>query len=231
MAFITSSEFVQVLLNFFFKSVFFWSFFFSHITRQTQFEHPLAARYGQHYLLNSSTKSQVSHPATSQASSITFQQHQQHIYANAANLQGNQLKLSLERLTLRDNSDNHVYSNVPLSFQKSSKDQLKLAGQSNLSLTQSNSLSKISENGASLPQSTVNAQSDGNNNMNQRPLPSLPLPPRPARVQNCIVPANPYLTEEIPDWLFVYSKAPPEYDHKLKVKQIVYLISPTNWQI
>ncbi|GFT80296.1 protein salvador homolog 1 [Nephila pilipes] len=33
---------------------------------------------------------------------------------------------------------------------------------------------------------------------------------------NVIVPANPYLTEEIPHWLYVYSKAPTELDHKLK---------------
>ncbi|CAL1277044.1 unnamed protein product [Larinioides sclopetarius] len=33
---------------------------------------------------------------------------------------------------------------------------------------------------------------------------------------NVIVPANPYLTEEIPHWLYVYSKAPVELDHKLK---------------
>lgn len=31
-----------------------------------------------------------------------------------------------------------------------------------------------------------------------------------------LVPANPYLNAEIPDWLRVYSKAPPEHDHKLK---------------
>ncbi|XP_015903551.1 scaffold protein salvador [Parasteatoda tepidariorum] len=33
---------------------------------------------------------------------------------------------------------------------------------------------------------------------------------------NVIVPANPYLTEEIPHWLYVYSKAPSEFDYKLK---------------
>lgn len=31
-----------------------------------------------------------------------------------------------------------------------------------------------------------------------------------------LVPANPYLNAEIPEWLRVYSKAPPEHDHKLK---------------
>lgn len=31
-----------------------------------------------------------------------------------------------------------------------------------------------------------------------------------------LVPANPYLTEEIPKWLYIYSRAPPESDHKLK---------------
>ncbi|XP_064601700.1 putative uncharacterized protein DDB_G0271606 [Liolophura sinensis] len=31
-----------------------------------------------------------------------------------------------------------------------------------------------------------------------------------------LVPANPYLNTEIPEWLFVYSKAPQEHDHKLK---------------
>lgn len=31
-----------------------------------------------------------------------------------------------------------------------------------------------------------------------------------------LVPASPYLNEEIPQWLYVYSKAPPEHDHKLR---------------
>jgi len=34
--------------------------------------------------------------------------------------------------------------------------------------------------------------------------------------QNLLVPANPYLHEEIPDWLRVYVQASPSHDHKLK---------------
>jgi len=34
--------------------------------------------------------------------------------------------------------------------------------------------------------------------------------------QNVLVPANPYLHEEIPDWLRVYVQASPNLDHKLK---------------
>ncbi|KAG0431529.1 hypothetical protein HPB47_021701 [Ixodes persulcatus] len=46
-------------------------------------------------------------------------------------------------------------------------------------------------------------------------------PPPPPRHTNfhqhsVLVPANPYLTEEIPHWLYVYSRAPKESDHKLK---------------
>lgn len=46
-------------------------------------------------------------------------------------------------------------------------------------------------------------------------------PPPPPRHTNfhqhsVLVPANPYLTEEIPKWLYIYSRAPPESDHKLK---------------
>lgn len=46
----------------------------------------------------------------------------------------------------------------------------------------------------------------------------LPVPPQPSQYSpsHCIVPMNPYLTEEIPHWLYIYSKAPPELDHKLK---------------
>ena len=33
---------------------------------------------------------------------------------------------------------------------------------------------------------------------------------------NVLVPANPYLYEEIPYWLQFYSKAAPEHDHKLR---------------
>ncbi|ESO94241.1 hypothetical protein LOTGIDRAFT_189497 [Lottia gigantea] len=36
------------------------------------------------------------------------------------------------------------------------------------------------------------------------------------RQTNVLVPANPYLKEEIPPWLVVYFKAQPEHDHKLK---------------
>ncbi|XP_052767358.1 scaffold protein salvador-like [Mya arenaria] len=37
-----------------------------------------------------------------------------------------------------------------------------------------------------------------------------------AQPRGNLVPANPYLNTEIPEWLKVYSKAPPEHDHKLK---------------
>ncbi|CAG2112839.1 unnamed protein product [Medioppia subpectinata] len=48
-------------------------------------------------------------------------------------------------------------------------------------------------------------------------LQELPVPPQPSQfAQSHIVPANPYLTEEIPQWLYIYANAPPEHDHKLK---------------
>ncbi|KAL0969414.1 hypothetical protein UPYG_G00227120 [Umbra pygmaea] len=51
--------------------------------------------------------------------------------------------------------------------------------------------------------------------------PPLPPPvvyqPRPIeRTQPVLVPANPYHTAEIPDWLQVYARAPLKYDHILK---------------
>lgn len=51
--------------------------------------------------------------------------------------------------------------------------------------------------------------------------PPLPPPvtyqPRPVdRNQPVLVPANPYHTAEIPDWLQVYARAPLKYDHILK---------------
>ncbi|XP_028853360.1 protein salvador homolog 1 [Denticeps clupeoides] len=51
--------------------------------------------------------------------------------------------------------------------------------------------------------------------------PPLPPPityqPRPSdRNQPVLVPANPYHTAEIPDWLQVYARAPLKYDHILK---------------
>lgn len=47
---------------------------------------------------------------------------------------------------------------------------------------------------------------------------TLPPPPRHTNFHqhSVLVPANPYLTEEIPHWLHVYSRAPKESDHKLK---------------
>ncbi|RWS23578.1 protein salvador 1-like protein [Leptotrombidium deliense] len=45
----------------------------------------------------------------------------------------------------------------------------------------------------------------------------LPLPQPTFHQHNVWVPPNPYLTEEIPHWLSVYSCAPVELDHKLKV--------------
>ncbi|RWS05611.1 protein salvador 1-like isoform X3 [Dinothrombium tinctorium] len=44
----------------------------------------------------------------------------------------------------------------------------------------------------------------------------LPLPQPSFHQHNVWVPPNPYLTEEIPHWLSVYSRAPVELDHKLK---------------
>ncbi|XP_006798711.1 protein salvador homolog 1 [Neolamprologus brichardi] len=47
--------------------------------------------------------------------------------------------------------------------------------------------------------------------------PPLAYQPRPAeRNQPVLVPANPYHTAEIPDWLQVYARAPLKYDHILK---------------
>lgn len=85
----------------------------------------------------------------------------------------------------------------------------------------------LQNKGSVLDGSSANSSSSSLNNngssgqlsgaTSQRPLPSLPLPPRPSRTSSNIVPANPYLTEEIPNWLIIYSKAPPEHDHKLDV--------------
>ncbi|XP_015781830.1 membrane-associated guanylate kinase, WW and PDZ domain-containing protein 1 [Tetranychus urticae] len=44
----------------------------------------------------------------------------------------------------------------------------------------------------------------------------LPLPKPSIHQHNVWVPANPYLTEEIPKWLFFYSRAPLELDHLLE---------------
>lgn len=51
--------------------------------------------------------------------------------------------------------------------------------------------------------------------------PSRPMPPAPRHTEfhaphNVLVPANPYLYEEIPYWLQFYSRAAPEHDHKLR---------------
>ncbi|XP_053374530.1 bromodomain-containing protein DDB_G0280777-like [Mercenaria mercenaria] len=59
------------------------------------------------------------------------------------------------------------------------------------------------------PCSTVMAYQFGHHS-NQLPVTSQAQP------RGNLVPANPYLNTEIPEWLRVYSKAPPEHDHKLK---------------
>lgn len=277
--------------------------FHSHITRQTQFEHPLAARYGQH--LMSTTNNGAScwpHPQSPQSQQLTSaqQQSQQHIYVNAANIQqllmmnqqnlSKEMAASLPKEENRTISDNHVYSNVPLLFQqllsKNHQQQQKLqlsplmesdggnldtdggqyANTGNLNRISSSELNSVDKAGGSLDNnqminssllpkhrllstalfgSTQLLNNRSNEHVNKNddisnisksiepicsPLPlrqrqpssstALPLPPRPSRINDCIVPANPYLTEEIPQWLYIYSKAPPEHDHKLKVRYI-----------
>ncbi|XP_037087582.1 scaffold protein salvador-like [Pollicipes pollicipes] len=50
-----------------------------------------------------------------------------------------------------------------------------------------------------------------------RHQPQLPVPQRPStQLSHSLVPASPYLLEEIPHWLKVYSQASPEHDHKLE---------------
>lgn len=44
----------------------------------------------------------------------------------------------------------------------------------------------------------------------------LPLPEPTFHQHNVWVPANPYLTEEIPRWLLIYSRASLEFDGQLK---------------
>ncbi|ELU04529.1 hypothetical protein CAPTEDRAFT_44436, partial [Capitella teleta] len=54
------------------------------------------------------------------------------------------------------------------------------------------------------------------------PQSASPFPVRPHYItqqptfHNVLVPANPYLTTEIPPWLHVYYKAAPEHDQRLK---------------
>ncbi|KAM9294242.1 protein salvador homolog 1 [Gastrophryne carolinensis] len=51
----------------------------------------------------------------------------------------------------------------------------------------------------------------------QPPPPPVTYQPRQVeRSQPLLVPANPYYTAEIPDWLQVYARAPVKYDHILK---------------
>lgn len=167
----------------------------------------------------------------------TFQQHQQHIYANAANLK--QSRLDMQHANGPQKDDNHVYSNLTLAMlqhrQSSNFSQAHLSSQSSNDSIYKMKTSHIINQLTKLP---TNVSSDslltglyGNigkevvpsdDNMmtctnNEKSLANLPFPPRPARVNDCIVPANPYLNEEIPHWLFIYSKAPSEHDHKLKV--------------
>lgn len=50
----------------------------------------------------------------------------------------------------------------------------------------------------------------------------LPIPPQASNhYQNLIVPANPYLTEEIPRFLHVYSRARAELDDQLQVSTLI----------
>jgi len=49
-----------------------------------------------------------------------------------------------------------------------------------------------------------------------QPAQANPVYPAQYQQHNVLVPANPYLHEEIPEWLRVYFKASPALDHKLK---------------
>ncbi|KAB0395033.1 hypothetical protein E2I00_016453, partial [Balaenoptera physalus] len=49
-----------------------------------------------------------------------------------------------------------------------------------------------------------------------QPPPVTYQPQQTERNQSLLVPANPYHTAEIPDWLQVYARAPVKYDHILK---------------
>lgn len=50
--------------------------------------------------------------------------------------------------------------------------------------------------------------------------PEPPVPQAPSHQRDVWVPANPYLTAEIPRWLKIYSRASPEFDDQLKVSPI-----------
>ncbi|UXI17633.1 hypothetical protein NH340_JMT03576 [Sarcoptes scabiei] len=214
-------------------------YYVNHITRKTQFEHPLAARYGQQTVqkfVSSNDGIRLSVWQDDQNHRLINDCNQtQHIYANAINIHQNPSflaeKLNAEELNREDSSDNHVYSNIPSALDHFVHSHLKL-----IDLKNNNSSDKISSNDFILKQQFPisdisnfkqrlsnqptyhqNAEIKPGiikNEINYLPLP-LPLPPRPRNTE-CIVPANPYLTEEIPEWLYIYSKAPIEHDHKLK---------------
>lgn len=217
----------------------------SHTTRQTQLEHPLAARYGPYYLQQS--------PSNSITQPIYCNQQQtpvSNIYANLqqlkqadtgpsvhqiiAELMQQQSEISSEgnshvSLESLKNDANAIYSNLASLAQASQSEQQfhNLATISDYVSPQPNKALAILQNDFISGTKNAHLGTDNlglNRNLHsltddgiERPSPSLPLPPRPARVNNCIVPANPYLTEEIPPWLSFYSKAPPEHDHKIEV--------------
>lgn len=242
------------------------------MTRQTQVEHPLAARYGQ--LLsnfanetssngnasnsssstltggggsslvavvaaqqqpivyqNSSTR--VIQPQFSTAimptgttatvfnnnNSQTFQQ--QHIYANANHervLEQTQQLQQQQQVTGNGSGSggsDHVYSNMTEALMQMQQH----APASTNTLSSSDNLSSIYGN-IGCNRSILLDENGDMNCVDTGPhyARALPMPIRSGRASECLVPANPYLNEKIPDWLIIYSKASQEHDHKLKVR-------------
>lgn len=257
---------VQVFINFLLNLI------FSHVTRQTQVEHPLAARYGQ--LLNNGANETSSNGNASSSSSSTLtggggsslvavvaaqqqpivyqnsatrviqpqlatavvpavatatavnnsaqafqQQQQQHIYANAN--QGRALEQSQQPQQQQqqvggngsgNGSADHVYSNMTealMQMQHHANPPAKMSSDNlsgiygNIGCNRSIMLEEMGD---------VNCIATGPHIAR-----ALPMPIRSGRASECLVPANPYLNEKIPDWLIIYSKANQEHDHKLKV--------------
>lgn len=186
--------------------------------------------------------------------SALFKPTDNHVYSNLSN---EQARNSVLREIERRNQEQAILPSKQLSVQSSQPIQQKLQIQSKESLnTVANQGVLSQQSSAEMPHSSnvynnllsnalfgsqlnritevktndefgsTSKQSLSTGNTRQLPL---PLPPISPRANECIVPANPYLTEEIPQWLYIYSKAPPEHDHKLKVIIKLYLIYRLNF--
>ncbi|KAL8168634.1 UNVERIFIED_CONTAM: Protein salvador 1 [Gekko kuhli] len=179
-------------------------YYIDHNTNTTHWSHPLereglppgwerveSAEFGVYYVDHINKRAQYKHPCAPRRHSLRLPDVKMHVMYQFSST----FPYSAE-------TDQYVSKDLPLLALQSTEDTQESFQKCCETFTKTDALQ------VGLPSSSVPRY--------DQPPPVTYQPQQNERSQPILVPANPYHTAEIPDWLQVYARAPVKYDHILK---------------